>query len=144
MIDAEVAKRKTIVDECIAAGKKPPKVADAIGWMHETALARKVKVEYVDAQLSLSMAAIHTTTEVTCQAIFDVCSHPEVLQPLRDEIIEVIGKNGWSKTSLYRLKFMDSFLKESSRARPRNLGTFKQSECEMMISKKLTLLYTQL
>ncbi|TGJ83720.1 hypothetical protein E0Z10_g5031 [Xylaria hypoxylon] len=122
MIDAEVTRRKFAVDKCLTAGKKPPKIADTIGWMHEIAVMRKVKVDYVAAQLSLTMAAIHTTTEVTCQALFDVCSHPEVLQPLRDEIIQVIGVHGWAKTSLYHLKFMDSFLKESSRFRPRNLA----------------------
>lgn len=122
LIDKEVARRRAVVDACLEAGKKPPKIADAIGWMHETARMRGANVDYVAAQLSLTMAALHTTTEVTCQAIFDVCSHPEVLQPLRDEIIQVITDHGWSKTSLYQLKLMDSFLKESSRARPRNLG----------------------
>lgn len=122
MIDGEVARRRATVDECLKAGKKAPKIADTIGWMHETAMKNKAKVDYVAAQLSLTMAAIHTTTEVTCQALFDICSHPEVLEPLREEIISVVGKHGWAKTSLYHLKFMDSFLKESSRARPRNLG----------------------
>ncbi|KAI8627734.1 cytochrome P450 [Xylariaceae sp. FL1651] len=135
MIDKEVAKRKRVVDSCLASGKKPPKVADAIGWMHETAVARNAKVDYVAAQLSLTMAAIHTTTEVTCQAIFDVCSHPEVLQPLREEIIQVVGTHGWSKTSLYKLKLMDSFLKESSRARPRNLAVVNRHvEADIQLS----------
>ncbi|OHX00762.1 cytochrome p450 [Colletotrichum incanum] len=122
MIDKEVVKRKARVDECLKAGKTPPKMADTIGWMHETAMMRKTKVDYVAAQLSLTMAAIHTTTEVTCQAIFDIIDHPEVLQPLRQEIIEVISKHGWAKTTLYHLKLMDSFLKESTRHRPRNLA----------------------
>ncbi|KZL77721.1 cytochrome P450, partial [Colletotrichum tofieldiae] len=122
MIDKEVVKRKARVDECLKAGKTPPKMADTIGWMHETAMLKNTKVDYVAAQLSLTMAAIHTTTEVTCQAIFDIIDHPEVLQPLRQEIIEVISKHGWAKTTLYHLKLMDSFLKESTRHRPRNLA----------------------
>jgi hypothetical protein len=122
MIDKEVLKRKATVDKYLAAGKTPPKVADTIGWMHETATLKNTKVDYVAAQLSLTMAAIHTTTEVTCQAIFDIIDYPEVLQPLRQEVIDVISKHGWAKTTLYHLRLMDSFLKESARHRPRNLG----------------------
>ena len=113
LIDPEVARRRARVQKALEAGQKPPKMSDTIGWMHEVSRGRKV--DYVAGQLSLSLAAIHTTTEVTTQALFDICEHPEVVQPLRDEIIEVISEHGWAKTSLYKLKFMDSFLKESQR-----------------------------
>ncbi|KAI1780930.1 cytochrome P450 [Hypoxylon cercidicola] len=119
LIDPEVQRRKAAVDAAHAAGEKPPKVADTIGWMYEVAKGRDA--DYVAGQLSLTMAAIHTTTETTCTALLDVCEYPDVAQQLRDEIIEVIGENGWAKTSLYKLKLMDSFLKEGQRIRP--MGT---------------------
>ena len=113
LVDPEVERRKAKVQEALDAGRKPPKVSDTIGWMHE--ISRGRKVDYVAGQLSLSLAAIHTTTETTTQAMLDVCEHPEVVQPLREEIVQVIRENGWAKTSLYKLKLMDSFLKESQR-----------------------------
>lgn len=116
LIDPEVARRKAAVDEAKAAGKKPPKVADTIGWMYE--VARGKKTDFVAGQLSLATVAIHTTTETSCSALFDICEYPEVAQQLREEIIQVIGKHGWNKTSLYKLKLMDSFLKEGQRLRP--------------------------
>ncbi|KAK3937466.1 Dihydromonacolin L monooxygenase [Diplogelasinospora grovesii] len=116
IIDPEVARRKAIVDQALAAGQKPPKVADTIGWMYEVARGRKV--DFVAAQLSLTLAAIHTTTEVTGQALLDLCEHPEVAQQLREEAIQVLGEGGWAKTTLYKLKLMDSFLKESQRCAP--------------------------
>ncbi|KAI1849674.1 hypothetical protein JX265_008011 [Neoarthrinium moseri] len=116
IIDPEVERRVAAVNEALARGEKPKKTADAIGWIHEVSRGRKV--DYVNAQLSLTLAAIHTTTETTGQALFDICEYPEVADELRKEIIEVIGEHGWAKTSLYKLKLMDSFLKEGQRVRP--------------------------
>jgi len=52
--------------------------------------------------------------------MFELAQHPEYIQPLREEVIEVLGKQGWKKTSLYNLKLMDSVLKECLRIRPIN------------------------
>ncbi len=120
LIDPEVERRKAAVDSAKAAGKKPPKIADTIGWMYE--ISRGRKVDYVAGQLSLTLAAIHTTTEITSQAMLDICDYPEVAQELREEVIAVLGEHGWAKTSLYKLKLMDSFLKESQRVRPLGQG----------------------
>ncbi|KAI0131024.1 cytochrome P450 [Daldinia grandis] len=118
LINPEVQRRKAAVDAAHAAGEKPPKVADTIGWMYEVAKGRDA--DYVAGQLSLTLAAIHTTTETTCSALLDICEYPDVAQQLRQEIIEVIGEHGWAKTSLYKLKLMDSFLKEGQRVTPMN------------------------
>ncbi|KAI1456218.1 cytochrome P450 [Annulohypoxylon moriforme] len=121
LIEPEVERRKAAVDAAKAAGKKPPKVADTIGWMYE--VARGKKTDFVAGQLSLTTAAIHTTTETSCSAVFDICEYPDVAQQLREEIIQVIGEHGWAKTSLYKLKLMDSFLKEGQRLRPMGNST---------------------
>ncbi|KAF4545446.1 putative cytochrome p450 protein [Lasiodiplodia theobromae] len=42
--------------------------------------------------------------------ILDICTHPEYVEPLHEE--------GWKKTALYKMKLMDSFLKESQRVNP--------------------------
>lgn len=121
LIDPEVGRRKAAVDACLRAGEKPPKTADSLGWMHEVSRGRPI--DHVAGQLSLTLAAIHTTTETTCQALLDVCEHPDVARALRQEIIEVIGEHGCTKTSVYKLKLMDSFLKESARCSPMALGS---------------------
>ncbi|KAK8088499.1 cytochrome P450 [Apiospora hydei] len=124
IIDPEVKRRIAAVDAARAAGLKPPKTADTLGWMYEVARGRKV--DYPASQLSLTMAAIHTTTETTGQAMLDICEHPDVAQQLREEIIQVIGEHGWSKNSVTKLKLMDSFLKESSRVHPLNLSSMNR------------------
>ncbi|KAI0113556.1 cytochrome P450 [Nemania sp. FL0031] len=132
MITPEVQKRKAAVDAARAAGVKPPKVADTIGWMYDVAKGQDVNLVY--GQLSLTMAAIHTTTEGICRALLDICKYPEAVQMLRDEIIEVVGREGWAKTTLYKLKLMDSFLKEGQRMTPLSMASMNR-----YVEKPLTL-----
>lgn len=115
LIMPEVERRRKRAEALMAAGEKPPKAADAIGWMVEVSRGREI--DYVGAQLSLSMAAIHTTSETTINCVLELCDHPEIITMLREEMIEVLTKNGWSKVSLYKMKLLDSFLKEVQRKR---------------------------
>ncbi|RYP66018.1 hypothetical protein DL771_007999 [Monosporascus sp. 5C6A] len=121
MIEPELERRKAVVEAALADGKKPQKTADTLGWMYEIAKSRNLKhFDYSASQLSLAMAAIHTTTEITGLALLDICEYPEIAEQLRQEIIEVLSEGGWAKTSLYKLKLMDSFLKEGQRLHPLN------------------------
>lgn len=111
----EVEMRRKRAETLLEAGAKPPKAADAIGWMVEVSRGRSV--DYVGAQLGLSMAAIHTTSETTINCILELCDNPEIVPLLRKEMIEILSNNGWSKVSLYKMKLLDSFLKEVQRKR---------------------------
>lgn len=81
--------------------------------MIETAKGREF--DYTGGQLGLSLAAIHTTSEMTTQALFQICENPEIVAPLREEMICVLCEDGWAKTSLYKMQLLDSFLKEVQR-----------------------------
>lgn len=105
LIDPEVQRRKQAVDEALKSGKKPPKVADAIGWMHEISVARGYDVDYVAAQLMLSLAGTHTTASALALALFDACDHPGVIDDLRKEIIEVVGQYGWNRDKAVMYKY---------------------------------------
>ena len=94
-------------------------MSDTVGWMVE--MSRGKKVDYVAAQLSLTVAAIHATTEALTCAMADLVAHPSVIHELRQEIIQVVGEAGWTKQALYKMKLMDSFLKESQRIHPVSL-----------------------
>jgi len=77
------------------------------------------------AQLSLSFASVHTTTNALTFVLLDLASRPEYTQPLRDEIEEIIKEDNvelddhgvlrFKQTSLAKLKKLDSFIKESQR-----------------------------
>lgn len=105
------------------AGQSAPEYNDAIDWAdQEAALKRSTQYDPVIFQLILSVAAIHTTTDLTCQVILDLAKNPEIIQPLREEIVSVLGAEGWKKTALYNLKLLDSCIKESQRMKPINAG----------------------
>jgi hypothetical protein len=80
----------------------------------------------------VSFAAIHTTTMATCQAIYDLVARREYIQPLRDEIEQVIAEDGHDidgdgflklkKQSITKLRKLDSFLKETQRLSPPGFG----------------------
>ena len=57
-----------------------------------------------------------------CQALFQMCEHPEYSPELREEVRSVIEeKQGWRKTILIKLRKLDSFIKESQRVHPPSL-----------------------
>lgn len=94
-------------------GNSVKKVADTIGWMDDAAKGRDY--DAATAQLGLSMAAIHTTTEMVSGLISDLCENPELVKDLREEIVSVVTNKGWSKGTLHDLKLLDSTMKESQR-----------------------------
>jgi cytochrome P450 len=70
----------------------------------------------------LAMAAIHTTSDLMTSIIVQLARHPEIFQPLRDEIVAVLSRDGLKKQALQNLKFMDSFVKECQRVKPISIG----------------------
>lgn len=92
---------------------------------HDARFEREAKGREYDptiAQLTLSFAAIHTTTELVTQVMTDVSANPEILDELRQEMVQVLRDNGWKKTSLYNMKLLDSVIKESLRIKPTGIG----------------------
>ena len=73
----------------------------------------------------VSFASINTTTNALTFIVLDLATRTEYIQPLRDEVEEVVrqdnveeDENGilrFKQTSLAKLWKLDSFIKESSR-----------------------------
>jgi len=123
-LQAQVAKAQKLLGGVLeerrqleARGEKP-EYNDAIEWFKQVANGRKYNAANV--QLTLSFVAIHTTADAITQILFDLAQNPEYIKPLREEVIRVLGEQGWKKTSLYNMKMLDSVLKESQRMRPIN------------------------
>ena len=93
---------------------------DAIEWFETAANGRPY--DPICAQLLLSTAAIHTTTDLTCQTLTKIAQNPEILAPLRKEIVDVLQEHGWKKTALYEMKLLDSVIKEGQRTKPSSIG----------------------
>jgi cytochrome P450 len=72
--------------------------------------------------LILTLAAVHTTSMAATQALFDLCAHPEYIEPLRQELLKVLEREGgYTKQTLTHVKKLDSFMRESQRLNPPSL-----------------------
>ncbi|KAI9926545.1 hypothetical protein ASPWEDRAFT_119143 [Aspergillus wentii DTO 134E9] len=109
---------------------------DLLQWMMDAANENDGQPDKLaHRQLLLSLASIHTTTMSAAHAMYDLCAHPEYFEPLRQEAYDVLREDGgWKKTTLNKMRKLDSFLKESQRVNPPSLLAFNR-----IVSKDLTL-----
>lgn len=66
------------------AGLPIPQFNDAIEWVDSEAANNNVAIDEAKFQLVLSVAAIHTTTDLLEQVVLDLAQHPEIIRPLRE------------------------------------------------------------
>ncbi|KAF4450286.1 putative cytochrome P450 monooxygenase (lovA) [Fusarium austroafricanum] len=114
-------RRNTIKAEAIAQGQPSP-FDDSIEWFEK----EYSKHDPATEQITLSLVAIHTTTDLLMETLFNIALHPELFEPLREEVVNVLSTEGLKKTAFYNLKLMDSVIKESQRLRPVLLGGFRR------------------
>lgn len=111
--------RKTM-QKLPGSAESAAKFEDTLSWLDR--MSEGQTFDPTKVQLSLSMAAIHTTTDMTTWLLLCLAETPEAIEPLRNEIVQVLSTHGWKKTSLYNLKLLDSAMKESQRLKPNVVG----------------------
>lgn len=67
-----------------------------------------------------------STVIAVAQVLFDLCAHPEYVEPLRQEALSVLREKGYTKQALADMKQMDSFMRESQRLSPPTLRTYSR------------------
>ncbi|KAI9035948.1 cytochrome P450 [Aspergillus affinis] len=131
----ELAEARRIIDpvlgsrekERVPIGELPNAVVeDGFVWLEQCANGRVY--DPVIAQLSLSVVAIHTTSDMLTQVLFDIAERPELISALRKEIIQVFDNDRvyLTRGNLQQLKLMDSVLKESQRLKPVNIVSMRR------------------
>jgi cytochrome P450 len=98
---------------------------DLLWWILEEASEPERNPEQMGLRmLVVGLAALHTTSMAMSHAIYDLCQHPEYFKPLRQEMLEVLREDGgWQKSTIHKLKLLDSFVKETQRWSPASLST---------------------
>jgi cytochrome P450 len=130
-VQQELREAETIIKPVLHARRKAKQVAlkdgkdlplynDAMDWLEQVAKGRSYDPAAI--QLTFSLTAIHTTTDMMTQAVYDLCERPELIDELRKEVVSVISSDGLKRTAMYKLQLMDSFLKESQRMKPVSNG----------------------
>ncbi|KAI1653685.1 cytochrome P450 [Daldinia decipiens] len=104
-------------------GDPAPIFEDSIEWYEQVI---KHAYDPTVPQMSLSMAAIHTTSDLLKETMIRIAQHPELFEPLRKEALEAIRPNGPTKTALFNLKLMDSVIKETQRLKPLLISSMRR------------------
>ncbi|KAL7935003.1 cytochrome P450 [Trichoderma chlorosporum] len=112
-------KRRQAIDEAMSARQSLPIFNDTITYIEEIAAGRPF--DAAATQLAFAISAMHTTTELLKQTLVDICLHPELISPLRDEAKAAIGQHGWTTAGMFQMQLMDSVIKESQRLKPGSL-----------------------
>lgn len=120
MIVPLILERRTLEQKHGANYKKPD---DFLQYMMDGANDFDGRPEKLAHRLLiLNLAAVHTTSMAATQTMFDLCAHPEYIEPLRQEVLEVLEKEGgFKKQTLTYLRKLDSFMRESQRLNPPSL-----------------------
>ncbi|PPJ57664.1 hypothetical protein CBER1_00075 [Cercospora berteroae] len=92
---------------------KEEEYSDAVKWSEE--LAGGKEVDHGAVQLSLAMAALHTTSSALRQVLLDLCEHAELVEPLREEVRNAVKDHGVTAAAVAKMHLLDSVMKESQR-----------------------------
>lgn len=109
---------------------------DLLQWMMDSATPDEAPAPKIAHRLLLmSFAAIHTTTMAAVSALYDLCAHPEYFAPLREEVEQALDEDGgWKKSTVTKLRKLDSFLKESQRFNPPSLRKSSQYQTQTLFA----------
>lgn len=135
-----IDKRREMREAARKSGQPIPQFNDALDRADLEAEAKGATCDPATFQLTLSVAAIHTSTDLLVQAVLEIAQHPEIFQSLREEIAQVLRVEGWKKTSLYNMKLLDSVIKESQRKKPIGIGRYPIS-CAFAETTRLIFLF---
>ncbi|KAJ5289176.1 cytochrome P450 [Penicillium angulare] len=85
------------------------------------------------AQIAITVPSLDAMAMAISNVLCDLSTRPDLIQALRSEIIEVIGKEGLTKPSLQKLELMDSVLKESQRMTPVSYISMQRKALEKIV-----------
>ena len=119
--------RKVIVPIINQREAELSKPADFLQWMINGAKGSERDKNFIaEIQLKITLAALHTSAAPPMQLVYDLCHRPGIIQPLREEIENVMKEYGsLNKQALMKMYKLDSFMKESQRHNPLLLCTRK-------------------
>ncbi|GLB35443.1 putative cytochrome p450 [Lyophyllum shimeji] len=94
----------------------PERPDDYLSWLLDLARGHQRTLHDLTVRiLAVNFAAIHTTSMAFTQVLFDLAAYPSYVPALREEVEAVVREEGLTKTSLYKMRKVDSFIKESQR-----------------------------
>ncbi|KAI9801587.1 MAG: hypothetical protein M1825_003266 [Sarcosagium campestre] len=119
-IQARLAEEKKYLQAGRVEDWKRDKPHDSLQWVIDAAPNEKERQpnRLVYRILHINVAAVHTTSVTYLNCMFDLATHPEIHEELRQEVEQVVREKGWTKQAVNDLRKIDSFMTESQRLSP--------------------------
>ncbi|KAJ6141563.1 Cytochrome P450 [Penicillium chermesinum] len=90
IVQEEIERRAAIREGRLPAEETPHTHSDSLDWFTNLATRYGEPYDLMTGQMGLSLAAIHTTSNLLTNVVYDLAAHPEYFQPLREEIKAVL------------------------------------------------------
>ncbi|KAJ7593785.1 cytochrome P450 [Mycena floridula] len=89
---------------------------DLLTWLVDAAPSDELNARRLSHHiLTINLASIHTTTMTLVFTLQHLAAHPELILPLREEIVNIVTQHGWSKSAMGKMYKLDSLFRESLR-----------------------------
>ncbi|WQF88025.1 Putative cytochrome P450 [Colletotrichum destructivum] len=99
---------------------------DCLDWFEQ--LRGDGEFDVVFGQLFLVAAGTHNVSLTMTSLMYDLLLHPELIHDLRAEAVKVITESGWTKSSLDKLRLLDSCMRETQRYRITDPVLYRRAE----------------
>ncbi|PCH34535.1 cytochrome P450 [Wolfiporia cocos MD-104 SS10] len=89
---------------------------DFLMWIVEGAWNAKIDSDFIyQTFLMANFAALRTSSLSMTQVLYQLAYLPECIQPLREEIMNAVAEDGWTRAGFNKMWKLDSFIKETQR-----------------------------
>jgi Cytochrome P450 len=89
------------------------------GFMEQVALEKgHPSFNLAHGQLGFGLGSVFPVAIILTNILFDLTANSECIPALREEIKSALETGGWKKTTLNRMRLLDSVMKETFRLRP--------------------------
>jgi cytochrome P450 len=95
---------------------------DMLRWFRKRYSMAPTTRQLARDQLLATFASIYNLSNALSYLLFDLATYPEHIEPLREELQEVLKGEPINKENIQKLKKLDSFIRESQRLSPPSLG----------------------
>jgi cytochrome P450 len=90
-----------------------------LNFMEQVALEKgRPSFNLAHGQLGIGLGLVIPVAAMLTNILFDLTANPESIPALREEIKSALEAGGWKKTTLSRMRLLDSVMKETFRLRP--------------------------
>ena len=118
-----------LIPEIDKRREEQSKHLDMLQWMVESATEHEKSYKVlVEKTLFLVLASVFSSVMGVSHAIMDLGAHPEFIEPLQQEIFQVVKEHGWSMQAVNMMHKLDSLLRESQRLNHPGLCRFAPSD----------------